>query len=125
MPTLDKIGFGWSMRRLASICGMETHSPHPDRPNWPDTEILGNMILRHHGISARLIGGEKNFERNKDENIDHARSISLGMLYAPDYHRTASTWFEDAKKEAKSRVESWKNSNQSEQSERVLKQQDL
>lgn len=109
IPTLDKIGFGWSMRRLASICEMDSHAPHPDRPNWPDTEILGNMIMRENGVKTKIIGGEKNFERNRDENIDHARSISLGMLYSPDYHRAASKWFDEAKSEARDRIEMWKN----------------
>ena len=118
MPTLDKIGFGWSMRRLANMCGIPSQEPHPDRPNWPDTERLGNMIMREHGISPRIIGKEHNFARNKDENIDHARSISLGMLYAPDYHKTASEWFENAKKDAGERIKLWSKS-KLEESERI------
>jgi len=67
VPTLDRIGFGWSMRRLASICGLSDQAPHPERPNWPDTEILGNMILRENGIKVKLIGKENNFSRNTDQ----------------------------------------------------------
>lgn len=106
--TLDKIGFGWSMRRLASLYDLENQEPDPERPNWPDTEILGNIILRQHGIRTKIIGSEKNFQRNIDENIDHSRSISLGMLYSPGYFATASEWFEEAKKEAKERIEEWR-----------------
>jgi hypothetical protein len=118
IPTIDRIGFGWSMRRLASMCGLQNQEAHPDRPNWPDTEILGNVILRENGVRTRLIGGEKNFERNKDENIDHARSISLGMLYSPEYHAASSLWFKDAMSEAKERIEDWKKNNL-EASERI------
>lgn len=120
IPTLDRIGFGWSMRRLASICGLESHEAHPDRPNWPDTEILGNIILRDNDIRVKLIGGERNFERNKDENIDHARSISLGLLYSPEYHATALTWLTEAMSEARSRISEWKTNNM-EKSERISK----
>lgn len=118
MPTLDQIGFGWSMRRLASMCGLENHDASPERPNWPDTEILGNMILRENGTKTRLIGSESNFERNKDGNIDHARSISLGVLYSPDYHAMASVWLAEAMDEARKRIEDW---NITEESERVSK----
>lgn len=108
MRTLDKIGFGWSMRRLASIYDLDNQEPHPDRPNWPDTEILGNILLREHGVRTKIIGREGNFQRNKDENIDHGRSISLGMLYSPDYYNTAKDWFEEAKNEARQRIKTWK-----------------
>jgi hypothetical protein len=111
MPTMDKIGFGWSMRRIASVCGLKNQEPHPDRPNWPDTETLGNMILREHGVKVRIIGSESNFARNADENIDHARSITLGLLYAPDYLKTASEWFKDAMQQAKSRIDLWRSTN--------------
>jgi len=120
VPTLDRIGFGWSMRRLASICGLRNQAAHPDRPNWPDTEILGNMILRENGIRAKLIGSEKNFQRNKDDNVDHARSISLGVLYSPDYRRVANEWFEEAKSQAAERIMAWKKQNM-EESERISK----
>lgn len=106
--TLDRIGFGWSMRRLASIYELDSQEPHPDRPNWPDTEILGNVILREHDVRTKTIGKEKNFQRNKDENIDHARSISLGILYSLDYYDIAKNWFEEAKMEARERIKIWK-----------------
>ncbi len=111
LRTLDQIGFGWSMRRLTAIYGLENQEPHPDRPNWPDTEILGNLILRQNEIRTKIIGREKNFQRNKDENIDHSRSISLGMLYAPAYYETAKKWFDESKAEAEERIRSWKNEN--------------
>lgn len=106
--TLDKIGFGWSMRRLASMYGLESHEPSPDRPNWPDTEILGNMILRQHEIKTKIIGAESNFQRNTDENIDHCRSMSLGMLYSKAYYDKAEIWIKQAMDEARERTNAWK-----------------
>lgn len=108
MRTLDKIGFGWSMRRLASMYGLKSHEPSPDRPNWPDTEILGNMILRQHGIKTKIIGRESNFQRNTDDNIDHCRSMSLGILYAKSYYQKAESWINQAMKEAEERIILWK-----------------
>lgn len=118
IPTMDRIGFGWSMRRLASIFGLDSQEAHPDRPNWPDTEILGNLILRENGVPVKIIGKESNFERNKDNNIDHARSISLGMLYSREYHLSAMSWFKEAMRDAQNRIEKWKKSDM-EESERI------
>ncbi len=120
MKTIDKIGFGWSMRRLASMYDLNSHEPHPERPNWPDTEILGNLILRQNGIKTKLIGSEDNFKRNKDQNIDHCRSASLGLLYSPDYRKASSGWIQTAMKEAKERIILWRQESQ-EENERILK----
>lgn len=108
MRTLDKIGFGWSMRRLASMYDLKSHEPHPERPNWPDTEILGNLILRQYETPVRIIGKEENFQRNKDENIDHCRSASLGLLYSKEYGRISGEWIREAMEEAKTRIEKWR-----------------
>lgn len=108
MQTMDRIGFGWSMRRLANIYGVSDYRPNPMRPNWPDTEILGNYILRKYKIQPHLIGHEKNFARHVDENIDHIRSYTSGKLYSPEYMATAEEWLHDAVKEAKDRIELWK-----------------
>lgn len=107
MPTMDKIGFGWSLRRLANMYDLRNYKPDPMRPNWPDTEILGNYILRKFKISPYLIGSEQNFERNKDDNIDHCRSITSGKLYSPEYEAKATGWLSEAISEAKERIELW------------------
>ena len=59
-------------------------------------------------IKTKIIGTEKNFQRNKDEYIDHCRSMSLGMLYSPSYYEKAKHWYEEAKKEARERISNWK-----------------
>lgn len=109
MPTMDKIGFGWSLRRLCNMYNIKDYKPSPLRPNWPDTEILGNYILRYNKIKPYLIGSEQNFSRQMDENIDHIRSYTSGKLYSPHYFQQAKEWFEAAKKEAIERIASWKN----------------
>ena len=86
MPTMDKINFGWSLRKLCNMYNIRDYKPNPLRPNWPDTEILGNYVLRHNNIKPHLIGHEENFERQIDENIDHIRSYTSGKLYYPKYY---------------------------------------
>lgn len=108
MPTMDKIGFAWSLRRLCNMYNIKDYKPTPLRPNWPDTEILGNYILRYNKIKPHLIGHEQNFARQKDDNIDHLRSYTSGKLYSPPYFKQATQWFELAKSEANERIENWK-----------------
>tara|TARA_Y100000034_G_scaffold120495_1_gene163476 strand:+ start:1439 stop:2281 length:843 start_codon:yes stop_codon:yes gene_type:complete len=107
MALMDKIGFGWSQRRLCNIYGIVDYKPVPTRPNWPDTEILGNYIMRKEGIEPHLIGTEKNMARQKDANIDHVRSYTSGKLYSPGYFEQAQKWFYDAKLEAEARIKEW------------------
>ena len=108
MPTMDKIGFGWSLRRLCNNFNIKDYSPDPLKPNWPDTEILGNYILRKNKIKPYLIGGEKNIERTVDENIDHFRTYTAGKLYSPEFYEVTKSWYKEAKKEAEQRIEEWK-----------------
>lgn len=108
MPIMDKIGFGWSMRRLSNLYNIVDYSPNPMRPGWPDTEILGNYLLRQHRIEPHLIGSEENFARTIDDNIDHFRSYTASQLYNDQYYKMARGWFESAKAEALERIESWK-----------------
>ena len=108
MPIMDKIGFGWSLRRLCNNFNIKDYSPDPLKPNWPDTEILGNYILRKNKIKPYLIGGEKNIERTVDENIDHFRTYTAGKLYSPEFYEVTKSWYKKAKKEAEQRIEEWK-----------------
>ena len=100
MKTMDKIGFGWSLRRLANTFNIEDYRPHPTRPNWPDTELLGNYILRNNSIKPEIIGKEENFMRTLDENIDHFRSHTSGKLYSHEYYNISYQWYLDARKQA-------------------------
>lgn len=107
MGVMDEIGAGWSMRRLARLFEIEDHSPDPRRPSWPDTELLLNYLVRQHGIEPYLIGHEENAVRNKDENIDHCRSLTSGLLYNAPYYEQAREWADDAIAEARQRIQLW------------------
>jgi len=108
MPTMDKIGAGWSQRRLLNFYDIEDKRPQKEMPGFPDTEILLGYILRANKIEPHLIGKEENFARNKDENIDHCRSLTSGKLYNPKYYAICKKWVKEAKVEAKERIEEWK-----------------
>lgn len=108
MPTMDNIGFGWSLRRLCNRHGIVNYSPDPMRPNWPDTEILGNYILRENNITPYLVGSEENHARTLDDNIDHFRSYTSGKMYSPPYFKKTKAWYEDALASALERIETWK-----------------
>lgn len=107
MPTMDKIGFGWSLRRLCNRYGIVDYKPDPNKPNWPDTEILGNYILRENNILPHLVGKEGNHCRTLDENIDHFRSYGAAKMYSPEYYPRVSEWYHLAKSEALARIEEW------------------
>lgn len=107
MAKMDEIGFGWSLRRLCNHFGIVNYKPDPLKPNWPDTEILGNYILRENEIVPHLIGKEGNRERTLDENIDHFRSYTSGKMYSPDYFKLAKSWYDDAVIQAEKRIKEW------------------
>jgi len=109
MKIMDRIGFAWSLRRLCNEYDIVEYKPDPMRPNWPDTEILGNYILRKNKINCRIIGREENQQRTNDDNIDHFRSYTSGKMYSPDHFKKTKEWFEDAVRIAKTRIEEWKN----------------
>jgi hypothetical protein len=121
MPTMDRIGYGWSLRRLSNYYNIRDYSPSPGRPGWPDTEILGNYILRKNNIKPHLIGGEPNFKRKIDNNIDHFRSFTSGKLYSQPHYEKAKDWYLDARNQALQRIENW----QREEEEYNLKLKEL
>lgn len=108
MKIMDQIGFGWSLRRLCHQYDIVDYRPDPMRPNWPDTEILGNYVLKQHDIQPYLLGPEGNMQRTLDENIDHFRSLTAAKLYSPKYYLKVKEWYEDARKQALQRIERWR-----------------
>lgn len=107
MAVMDQIGAGWSMRRLARLFGVTDHAPDPRRPSWPDTELLLNYLVRERGIRPHLIGGEENSLRTRDDNIDHCRSLTSGLLYNPAHYAQARSWAREAMAEARQRIVEW------------------
>jgi hypothetical protein len=108
IKVMDSIGFGWSLRRLCNRYNIVDYKPDPMIPNWPDTEILGNYIMRENGITPYLIGKEDNGVRTIDDNIDHFRSYTAGKMYSPPHFEKTKGWFELARKEAIERIAKWK-----------------
>lgn len=109
MQTMDRIGAGWSMRRLVTLFDIDSHEPSWERPNWPDTELLLNYLVRQNDITPHLIGHEENFVRHLDENIDHCRTLTGAMLYNAEHYAKASAWADDAMREAQARIKLWSN----------------
>jgi hypothetical protein len=107
MPVMHRIGFGWSLQRLRWRHGHPMYTPTVPQVGWPDTEILGNEILREHGIKPVLIGHESNQQRFVDENIDHFRSFVSSGLWCPAYHALAREWYQDAVRQGTERCKHW------------------
>lgn len=120
MKVMDKIDFAWSIRKLCRSKNLENYEPSPLRPNWPDTEILGNYILRKNNIKPYLIGEEENESRTNDEYIDHFRSYTAAKLYSPKMFEKTKVWFEDALENAKMRICEWNKENYSNKAEKYI-----
>ena len=104
MKVMDKIGAGWSLRRLANLFDIDNHEPNENRPTWPDTELLLNYLLQDNKIEPFLIGKEENFCRNIDVNIDHCRGASYAFLYNPDHYKDVRLGIDSAIQEATKRL---------------------
>ena len=73
MPTMDRIGAGWSIRRSANVFG-SARGPDPLVKGWPDTETcLGNLFFQH-GIKPHYLGRETNHTNQETQYCTHARS---------------------------------------------------
>lgn len=79
MPTMHKIGATWSMQRMNKIYGYEWSTT---KGGWPDTEVGFNCALKEQGIEPVFLGYDRNYERQIDDNIDHARSFPGTQMYA-------------------------------------------
>lgn len=109
VPTVNRIGLAWSLRRLSDLYGIP-QQPSPDRPNWPDTEILANYILRGAGITPLMIAVEENYTRNRNEYFDHVRSLPGASAYGngSPFHKRMRKHWEAAEREARQRIALWK-----------------
>lgn len=79
MPTMDRIGAGWSLRRSHHAFGT-LRQADPEILGWPDTETCLGMIFEANGIKPKYLGRETNNENQETEHWIHARSrTGLGM----------------------------------------------
>lgn len=115
---IDACGVTWSQRRICDYYDVEW-SPDGSRPNWPDTEVGFNVLIREAGITAKIIGTEENFKRNQNRDFDHCRTATGSMLYSPEYWKMCQGWLESAQAEASSRITRWKSDDLASASNRV------
>lgn len=108
MPTMDKLGAGWSMRRLGVLRGYTHRGVIPGSIGWPDTEVCLGHVLRTAGIEPKIVGIERNNERTLDGNIDHCRSLAGSKLYSAEHYAKAKAWADDARRAARVRAKWWR-----------------
>lgn len=115
---IDRRGITWKMRRGAitpgvlpdGVCDYSAEllmELDPPLEHWIDTERSFNRLLMAAGIPGYFTGGEKNWQRNTDEWIDHVRSIPGSKMYGEDYYKQASEWLPAAIAEARERIAAW------------------
>jgi hypothetical protein len=75
MPTMDRIGAGWSMRRAHHVFGLPRTKTLIN--GWPDTEVCLGRLLQQHGLSPLFLGRETNDENQETSDWVHARSSTV------------------------------------------------
>ena len=83
MPTMDRIGAGWSIRRAHHVFGLPRG--YTDVLGWPDTEVCLGKLLAVHGIQPLFLGGETNDETQETDDWVHARSSTTYFLSRGDF----------------------------------------
>lgn len=106
MPTMWRIGGGWSLARLCSRRGIG-HYPNSALASMPDTEVLLSDILEENGIKPLFIGKEVNYEQTLDDRIRHVRSLAGSRLYAPAHEAKTRSWLQDGLEEARQLSTAW------------------
>lgn len=107
IPTMDRIGATWSMRRCFTRLGVAYTTAGMVGVTWPDTESGVNYCLRDAGIKPVFLGDETNAQRHVDERLDHCRSMTCGKLYSPAHFARVQEWLRSAEEEARQRAVSW------------------
>ena len=103
-PTYHRLGLSWSMQRMKVAGEWEERVA-----GWPDTETGMGHRLMDAGIVPHWVGNERNWARQTDENIDHARSFSGARIYGTvEQALKVSEWMEAALAEARERVLAWR-----------------
>jgi hypothetical protein len=100
-------GISWNMNRTMRLFGLKVAMTHPDRPNWPDTELSLNYLFGRCGVKPFFTGTEKNWQRNRDGLIDHCRSSGSSAVYDKEFSKTTARWLEEAIRDGWDRVRRW------------------
>jgi hypothetical protein len=96
MPTMDRIGAGWSMRRAHHA--FELPRAYTNVHGWPDTEVCLGRILDTHRIRPVFLGRETNMETQETEDWVHARSSTYELLVRGEPLKRQSSAFAQARR---------------------------
>ena len=102
-PTIRDLGITWSLDRGFSQFSGINREERTDT----DTEIPFNMHLRAVGITPVILGKDKNWVRDKNEDFDHCRSFTSSALYSAGHFSQASEWIRQAMEDANQRAKEW------------------
>jgi len=93
IPTMDRIGAGWTLRRAHHVYGLPRG--HTEIHGWPDTEVCLGRLLDEHGISPVFLGRETNADLQETDDWVHARSSTVQLLLLRQYRdRRASAYLQ-------------------------------
>lgn len=107
MPTMDRIGAAWNLRRACRTMHCE-HSMRSSIGNLLDTELGLSLILEENGISPTFIGTEQNWEMTVHPLMRHCRTLSGSRIYDPYHAMKAQQWLAEALSEAQNNLRAWK-----------------
>lgn len=104
--TIRRIGATWHMGRAREAMG---HDAAYRADGWPDTETGFAYCLRAAGIPIKLLGEEVNYERQKTEWWDHARSFTGTQIYSKGTAQADKTegYVNDALADARALLGRW------------------
>ena len=97
----------WNLKQFEYYYDLQNHFPDDSRQGYPDTEIMINCICQDLNIKPLIIGDEENYKRNQNEDFDHCRTFTSGLLYAKDYYNICKEWMKNAMNEAEERIKKW------------------
>lgn len=101
VPTMDRIGAGWSMRRAHHAFGLPRSYTHVD--GWPDTEVCLGRTLAVAGVRPLFLGRELNAAAQETEDWIHVRSATVQL----HTHRRIRDGGDAAYHDAIERVRQW------------------
>lgn len=108
IPTMDRVGGGWSLRRAATLSGIPgAHRHHGPLGQFMDTETCMALVLKNAGIESLVIGSEENFQTTVHPLIRHVRTLTGSRLYCPAHKAKAEADLAEALAEAAFNLDLW------------------
>lgn len=106
LPTVRRVRGLWSLSRYYE----ETGHPAGKYVGWPDTESGFGRILKEAGVPVKLLGPEPNFQLDRQEHFDHARSYTGAVRLGGEgpLRQRVEAYMARALAEAKQRLAVWR-----------------